>query len=105
MQVGGGFQAPHPLKGFPDIFGYFPDGRGFAIEVKSKTGKVSDVQALWHARLNQEGVLVIVARSIEDVETALKEYLCEKYLRGCVRRFVFTNSEITECSFCAAATA
>lgn len=75
MLVGGGYTAPNPLKGFPDIFGYLPDGRGFVIEVKTETGKVSPLQNDWLVKLQNTGVICIVARSLDDVKELLGEYL------------------------------
>lgn len=75
MLVGGGYTAPNPLKGFPDIFGYLPSGRAFVIEVKTETGKLSELQGQWLTRLQNTGVICIVARSLDDVKSLLGDYL------------------------------
>lgn len=67
MLVGKGHSAPNPMKGFPDIMGVFSDGRMFAIEVKSETGRLRPEQKAWRDRLDVRGVVWIEARSLEDV--------------------------------------
>lgn len=53
-------------KGTPDLYVVLP-GKSLWIEVKKKTGKVSDVQEEMHEELTSLGQRVIVARSIDDV--------------------------------------
>ena len=54
-------------KGFPDIFGYRrKDGKFFAIEIKTKTGKLSYHQKVFQNFFGKEPILYGVARSIED---------------------------------------
>ncbi len=62
------------FEGFPDLFGILKNKRGhmFAIEVKSETGSVSQVQKAWIEKLNLLGVLAFVAR---DMKTALDKVL------------------------------
>ena len=76
MNVGGKkFMRKNPMKGFPDLFGYFNDGRGFAIEVKTPKGRLSKEQAEWHRILKSRKVSVLVARSLDDVIKAFRPYL------------------------------
>jgi hypothetical protein len=61
--------------GMPDILGIcktFP-GRLFAIEVKTKIGKVAEEQTEWIARLNEAGAVAFVARDIETVLGYIRE--------------------------------
>jgi VRR-NUC domain len=59
-------------KGFPDIFGILqtePWPRFFTIEVKSRLGKLTPQQERMLGELQQKGVITLIARSIEDVES------------------------------------
>jgi len=72
-QIGGKMvYKKNPLKGFPDIAGVLKrrdKGRFFAIELKTKTGKLSPEQIMWQMNLEESGAAVAVVRSIEDLET------------------------------------
>lgn len=68
---------PSPMKGVADILGVrgkpargVPAGQAFAIEVKDKKGKPSKEQVAFLEEVNRKGGLGIVARSIEDVQSA-----------------------------------
>lgn len=53
--------------GSPDLIGcLIPSGRMVAIEVKTPIGRVSPEQRAWHNAWGSRGVLVIVARSVQD---------------------------------------
>ena len=54
-------------KGMPDLEVISPYGKVTFIEVKTETGKVSDVQEQMHARLRTYGQEVIVARSVNNI--------------------------------------
>lgn len=56
------------IPGVSDILGITKDGRPLAVEVKTKTGKVSDHQKNFIERFTEKGGLAFVARSIEDCE-------------------------------------
>lgn len=56
--------------GQADILGVVR-GRAIAIEVKSQRGKQRDAQKLWQRAFEAAGGLYVVARSVEDVETAV----------------------------------
>ena len=59
--------------GSSDILGVVsPSGRLLAIEVKSPTGRVSAKQQEFLEEIDRNGGIAIIARSVEDVETALK---------------------------------
>lgn len=65
--------SPSPLKGFPDICGIlnnFP-GRLWACELKTPSGKLSEDQRIWIDKLSRAGVVAIVARSLEEMISAL----------------------------------
>lgn len=53
-------------KGFPDLFGFRPDGQIFFIEVKNEKGRVRPEQTKFMEIMKQRGALVGVARSVED---------------------------------------
>lgn len=60
-------------KGLPDIMGFLPpNGRFFAIEVKSIIGRVTPEQSKFLESLNACGGLGFVARSFKEVEEKLK---------------------------------
>lgn len=71
-----GIRKKNPLAGLPDIMGVLPgtEGRLFMIEVKSKDGKLSETQAEVISDLRHEGVLVIVARQLSDVQEELLKF-------------------------------
>jgi predicted RecB family endonuclease len=68
--------------GIPDIL-IFYDGRTFAIELKTGKGKLSAVQKTTQDCLAAAGVFVCVCRSVDEVESVLREL--ELPLRGTVR--------------------
>ncbi|HKX46177.1 MAG TPA: VRR-NUC domain-containing protein [Planctomycetota bacterium] len=62
------------LNGLPDIVGcmsYSGWGRFVAIECKTARGRLSKLQEFRLERFRAVGALVVVARSVSDVETAL----------------------------------
>jgi hypothetical protein len=69
----GRFKAMGVLAGIPDLF-FLYRSRAYAIEMKASDGVVSDVQKLCHAALAVAGIPVAVARSIDDVLNALKDW-------------------------------
>lgn len=62
----------HRKLGIADILGIY-EGRPFAIEVKSKSGRLSQHQREFLNEFKAHGGISIMARSIEDVEEALKQ--------------------------------
>jgi hypothetical protein len=73
---------PYRIKGISDILGILPNGRLLAIEVKTKTGKVSSDQKLFIDKVNKLGGLAFVARSIDDVIHNLGEKMDSKKWDG-----------------------
>lgn len=63
--------SKNPNKGIPDIGGVLQGGRYFAIEVKRPGGRLSPEQKGWIERLSAQGVICIVATSVEDVRRGL----------------------------------
>lgn len=62
-------------KGSSDILGILPDGRFLAVECKrGKGGVVSDDQKVFLSKIAVNGGVAIVAHSLEDMTTALKNY-------------------------------
>jgi hypothetical protein len=60
------FGGPMGTPGVPDILGIY-GGRFMGIEVKTFNGKLSDEQRAFIDRINAEGGIGFVARSIDDV--------------------------------------
>jgi Holliday junction resolvase len=58
-------------KGVSDIIGIYR-GKFLAIEVKTERGKLTDAQRAFLDRVNREGGIAFVARSVEDVIRELK---------------------------------
>lgn len=59
-------------RGVSDILGIYK-GKFLAIEVKSLKGRLSLEQKVFIDEINAEGGIAFMARSIEDVESKLKE--------------------------------
>jgi hypothetical protein len=58
--------------GCSDIIGQLKDGRLLAVEVKVKRDKPSPEQAAFLEQVNQAAGVALIARSIEDVDAALR---------------------------------
>lgn len=58
--------------GGPDLMIYLPDGKCLHLEVKNESGKMSDGQKLYKARIEKLGHRYEVARSLEEVQELLK---------------------------------
>jgi len=71
-------------KGVSDIIGIYK-GRFLAIEVKTPKGKVTEAQRAFIDRVNKEGGIAFVARSVEDVIEKL-ELPVLKEASGATRR-------------------
>lgn len=76
---GGGFARGQRLKamgtmaGWPDLQVLYA-GQAFFIELKTEDGRLSDVQLATHRQIVGAGCAVEVARTIEDVEAALRAW-------------------------------
>lgn len=67
--------------GAPDVVAVMPNHNGFsgapicgrmvAVEVKTGSGRLSKIQAETHKELSRRGALVLVVRSITDLEQGL----------------------------------
>lgn len=53
-------------KGFSDLFGMTKCGRFFALEVKTKTGKIRPEQAQFISAMEKRGGIAFIARSTEQ---------------------------------------
>lgn len=62
-------------KGFPDLFGFTKTGLFFAIEVKSKTGRIRDDQIRFHNFLSSWNIVHGIARSTDDALKIVNERL------------------------------
>ena len=62
------------LQGSADILGILaPNGRFLGIEVKSATGRQSDQQRNFQTMIESHGGLYILARSVDDAVSRLRE--------------------------------
>ena len=61
--------------GWPDIMGVLPGGKAIAIEVKRPGEDPSDLQAFHLDEIGARGALAFTARSVRDVEIALRLWL------------------------------
>lgn len=59
-------------KGHSDIAGVLPGGRALYIEVKRRKGEPRPDQVEFLDMVNREGALGFIARSLEEVQAALK---------------------------------
>lgn len=66
-----GQRVQRVVSGWPDITAVTDNGRMFCIEVKAHKGRLSREQALRLKQLHSHGVLVCIARSVEDVAATL----------------------------------
>jgi len=57
-------------KGMPDIHGYLNDGRALYVECKSATGRLRPEQVAFLERAERCGCVVVVARSVDDLQKA-----------------------------------
>lgn len=58
--------------GSSDILGILPDGRFLAIECKYGKAEPTEAQRFFIEVINSQGGIAFVARSVDDVERALK---------------------------------
>jgi len=66
-------------KGAPDIMGAC-NGKAFAIEVKSETGRISEEQIDWlHKWENYGGGYFIIARNVESVQQFIEVLKTSEY--------------------------
>ena len=63
--------------GFPDLVLFVPRGgyHGLAIEMKTQTGRVSELQELWLDRLADQGYRTAVCRGSESAIDTILRYL------------------------------
>ena len=64
------------FKGISDILGCMPDGKFFAIEVKSEKGRLTDSQKTFLANVEKNNGVALVARSLDDVIDAFDSIVC-----------------------------
>jgi hypothetical protein len=60
------------VPGQADLSGIVCDGRRLEIEIKSQTGKQSKEQKSYQSMIERFGGIYILARSVEDVHSALE---------------------------------
>ena len=63
------------MKGVSDILGVLPDGKFLAIEVKTKYNKPTKHQEDFLENIKLNNGVAFVARSIDDVQENLGDYL------------------------------
>jgi hypothetical protein len=61
------------LRGVADLLGIWKS-KPLAIEVKTKTGELSEYQILFLKRFKEKGGIAIKATSLEDLQTQLLQY-------------------------------
>jgi hypothetical protein len=64
-------------RGIADIEGVLSDGRHFAIECKSRTGRLNDAQKIIADYSERAGLLYLVARDVDAVTGWLDE-ICKQ---------------------------
>lgn len=62
------------VPGAPDLALWFPPGRALCLEIKTDSGRVSESQYFFHARLKWCGVPIEVCRSLDDVIEACRRH-------------------------------
>lgn len=73
------YQGSRPIRyglgiGSADLVGIVrPTGRGFALEVKTATGRLSPEQRAWHRAWTEAGGFVACVRSVDEAWQALEE--------------------------------
>ena len=76
VQCGGGlcykFVSPGN-RGVPDRLVITPDGRVFFVELKSKTGRLSELQKFQKSELEKRNVTVRVLNSVAAVQEFVEE--------------------------------
>jgi hypothetical protein len=60
------------INGVSDILGVLPDGKILAVEVKSKTGKLTQEQEDFLRKVSNRGGLAVMVRSLEDLQKAFR---------------------------------
>lgn len=66
------------IKGFPDIAGIFPDGKFFAIELKTTTGRITKEQKEWITKINMTGGIAVVLRTCDEIDEFIKAAVARK---------------------------
>jgi len=72
-QQGAVRKAKGVRRGLPDLI-IWNDGATHCIELKTKTGVQSAEQRAFQSEITDQGACYRVCRSVEDVETALREW-------------------------------
>ena len=67
------FKQSGAKKGWPD-FEIIYRGRAYFLELKSANGRITPDQALIHTRLWDSGAAVVICRSQDDVEKAVRNF-------------------------------
>lgn len=63
------------IPGQADLTGILPDGRRLEVEVKSPTGRQTRCQRSFQRMIEKFNGVYVLARSVEDVWNALRDYL------------------------------
>lgn len=72
---GSGRMVRFGQPGQADLSGILRGGRRLEVEVKGPSGRVSDEQEAFGARITELGGLYIVARTLEDALNPIQAYL------------------------------
>lgn len=68
---GGGYRRFVGVRGQSDIIGVLPGGRFLALEIKTKTGRLSTCQKQFLEDVRRQGGLALVIRDVRDLVDAL----------------------------------
>lgn len=74
---GAAFKMAPTTKGMPDRFVVFPPGRLYLVELKTRTGRLSPAQVVWHQRVGDMGVRVHVLSGREEIIRWVRERVCD----------------------------
>lgn len=68
--------------GTPDILGYLSSGKGFGLEVKTRTGRQSASQKAWQKKAESRGVRYAVVRSAREALLQYRAWETTESVRG-----------------------
>jgi hypothetical protein len=69
LRLGGALYKLAPtVKGMPDRMVLLPGGRIYLVELKTSTGRVSDIQRAWHDRAASLGTHVVVLSGLDQID-------------------------------------
>ncbi len=74
MALGGRVEKLAPTRrGMPDRLVLLPAGRMYLVELKTDTGRVSPIQAVWHEHARRLGTTVHIIRGLAAIDEWIQE--------------------------------